>query len=148
MEPLLERWTDRASADALPDWLATLLSHGLVEEDDCLLLADSASADHHPARGGFSDATGYEAFVNHLHVDPVDDSFDDVFIALTAAKILVAELHRWRAGGATRMIVSRNLGGEFACSTVLFHRIRPGEMWLSGDLEGYRHEAIGYCNIG
>lgn len=50
--------------------------------------------------------------------------------------------------GRNSDIVSRNLGGEFACSTVLFHRIRPGEMWLSGDLEGYRHEAIGYCNIG
>ncbi len=137
---------ESAEPPALPEWLSTLLASGLVEDADCLLLTGHA-ATNHPGRAAFPDATGYEASVNHFHVDPVDDALGDLFVALAAANALAAEIARQAEPAAVRIIVSRDLAGENPCSTGRFRRLRDGERWLSGDLSGYQTEAVGFRDV-
>jgi hypothetical protein len=118
--------------------LASCLAQGLTEHDGCVLLSALAAncAPYDP--GLFFDRTGYECFVNHLHIVHGPSSPDELREAFAFAQQLAALLKT--APGPFMIIVSQHLATSEA--TVRFHKIRPDEAWLADDLESYADEAI------
>jgi len=133
----------------MPSWLRELLSAGLVERDGALLLrqADDANAAH-TKRDRFPDLTGYEAFINHFHLDRRDDTLADLQMALGAVDEIRRQLQELPNTQPVRIIISRNLSGEYISSSVRFHLVRSNEhSWLSDDLEGYESEAVAFFDV-
>lgn len=129
-------------------WLSkTLLGivhSGFTRVDGCVILAERSNLTGNATLKDFPDRTGYECFVNHLHVE--DYLAEDASITqpmllgqgLALTYLLKEELSVFSAGENFRIIVSSD---ESSCS-VRFHQIREGEEWLSRDLNSYTHEAI------
>lgn len=139
---------DDTEPPALSRELHELLSPGLVDRDGALLLRTADAANRHLDAEFFPDLTGYEAFVNHFHVDAAADGLDDLRIAFVAANEIRRQIRVTdRPELPVRLIISRNLSGPPLSSTVRFHRLRPGEMWLSEDLDGYEDEAVGFLDV-
>jgi hypothetical protein len=115
-------------SDISPE-LSNVLVAGFVEKGGCLLLA-SEVRDSTVARDGTLDDTGYECFINHLHVNNLAE-------ALEFARRLKNALAD-RFTGIFVVIVSFD-GRE---ATVRFHKLRAGQIWLNKNLEGYLEEGI------
>jgi hypothetical protein len=123
----------------LPAKLSDLLSAGVVDRDGCVFFAELAKRASNASRSDFPDLTGYECFVNHVHIDDYVEDADPQTLAamgVTFARRL-CELLSERSGDFNVIVGS----DELSCS-VRFHLVRAGEAWLSDDLESYRDEAI------
>ena len=109
--------------------LSSVLVAGFVEKEGCVLLASEAR-DSVAAPAVTKDETGYECFINHLHVKSLGE-------ALEFAQRLKKALAE-RFGVAFVVIVSFS-GRE---AIVRFHKLRAGQTWLNENLEGYLEEGI------
>ena len=132
------RWPLRASA--IPSQLPTLEIF-----EGCVLLKEQWTRNrHHVKIPDFPDRTGFECFINHVHLP-----FKGTKEALTPCLQYAAALQEALIPFITearqfRVIVSLSEDDAFpkyAC-TVRFHQIRTGENWVADDLEGYKSEAI------
>jgi uroporphyrinogen-III synthase len=124
MQRLLKR---TGSPKRLAPKLKGILDAGLVERDECLLLASEAARSFGRE---LMDALGYECFANHIHIADFEQAW-------LYANELTKMLSRSRFGKCAVLV---SFDGKDA--TVRFHRIRPGQSWLSENLEGYQEEAI------
>lgn len=130
------------AARPLPPKLQALVYEGFEAPDG--LWGFRAMA---PRRGSISvemlhDATGYECFVNKLHLDDFlgeEDVLAPVHEQLGCGLRLVKELHR-RLPREERFLIL--LGCDETHCTVRFHKVRPGESWLTEELECYLDDAI------
>jgi hypothetical protein len=102
-----------------------VLAGGFVEEQGCVLLAFEARSSAHTRVPDAQDETGYECFINHLHLRSLPE-------ALEVARRL-AEALAERLAGSFAVIVAFD-GHE---AIVRFHKLRAGQAWLSDDLEKY-----------
>lgn len=127
MRDYLSRLQSRESA--LSPKFLNILASGFLEANGCVLLASEARTPT-VARESSLDDTGYECFINHLHVKSLAE-------ALAFARQLKSALTA-RFTEAFEVIVSFD-GRE---ATVRFHKNRIGQTWLSSDLEGYAEEGI------
>ncbi|MFP2900807.1 hypothetical protein [Corallococcus sp. 4LFB] len=126
--------------------MQALLHEGVVETHGFWVLRRAATASAPPIRPGFQDATGYECFANKLHVsDFVGSLEEDPWARRLRLKDQVGyglrfawELQRVLPTNGRFVII---LGCSNAC-TLRFHLERPGEHWLTEDLEGYRRDAL------
>ena len=109
--------------------LSSILNAGFVEEKGCVLLA-SEKRDCGSDRTATHDETGYECFVNHVHVESLGE-------ALEFAGRLKKTLTSLFPGD---FVVIVSFDGREA--TVRFHRLRAGQTWLNENLEEYREEGI------
>jgi hypothetical protein len=116
-------------APVLSPELSSALASGFVEENGCVLLASEARSSV-LTRDAWQDDTGYECFINHLHVNNLAE-------ALEFARRLKNALAE-RFTGVFVVIVSFD-GRE---ATVRFHKLRTGQIWLNKNLEGYLEEGI------
>lgn len=117
------------SEASLSSSLLDVLASGFVEENGCVLLASTGrQTAFTPALS--HDETGYECFVNHLHVEKLGE-------ALEFGRRLDKAL-REKFTGPFAVIVSYD-GRE---ATVRFHRRRSNQSWLSENLEEYQEEGI------
>jgi len=114
---------------ALSPELSSVLAAGFVEKSGCVLLASAECGSAVP-RDPTEDDTGYECFINHLHVNDLSE-------ALQFARRLKCALAE-RFTDVFVIIVSFD-GRE---ATVRFHRLRAGQTWLDENLEGYLDEGI------
>jgi len=105
--------------------LSRVLAGGFVEERGCVLLASEAHNSAWTRVADTHDETGYECFINHLHIESLQE-------ALELARRLIEALAE-RFTGRFAVIVSFD-GRE---ATVRFHRLRAGQAWLSDNLEEY-----------
>jgi hypothetical protein len=111
--------------------LSSVLSAGFVEEKGCVLLASQApDTDSAFTRAATQDETGYECFINHVHVESLGE-------ALEFGRRLNKTLAATFAGD---FVVIVSFDGRKA--TVRFHRLRAGQTWLNENLEEYREEGI------
>jgi len=125
----------------LNEELSRYLADGVVERSGCILLKAMKASARDPVLGPNDDETGYEHFVNHIHVDPQDSSdTSQLDLGLTYADRLAQVLQSSGYEGIFRIILSYNM--EDRVCTIGFHRVRKGQSWLDDDLEGYRHEGI------
>jgi hypothetical protein len=118
----------KTDGSALSPKLSSVLDAGFVEEKGCVLLAARARVSAFDPTN--EDETGFECFINHLHLEDLGE-------ALEFARRLNKALADAFAGNFV-VIVSYD-GRE---ATVRFHRLRADQTWLSENLEGYLDEGI------
>lgn len=124
--------------------LRRLLEPGIPSLDGCWLLASQLPAGASRARDQFPDRTGYEAFVNHIHVaDALGRAGErSPGFALGQALALGLELEALLAAhGSFQIVVAADMDSPADCN-VRFYKLRSGEIWIEDDLEGYTHEGI------
>lgn len=119
----------KTDAPTLSPELAGVLNAGFVEELGCVLLASQARGSAF-VREATQDETGYECFINHLHVRDLGE-------AMELARRLNTALADAFAGS---FVVIVSYDGRDA--TVRFHRLRANQPWLSENLEDYLEEGI------
>ena len=105
-----------------------------MEENGCVLLASEVRTST-VARDANLDDTGYECFINHLHVKSLAE-------ALAFAQQLKSALTARFTEG---FVVIVSFDGREA--TVRFHKNRVGQTWLSSNLEGYAEEGIAVLDL-
>lgn len=116
----------------LPNRLSAILVAGLTERNGCVFLAGLLEGCTSASQQDFPDKTGYECFVNHIHIDDFAAS-DKVRVAVAFLTRVAAMLKaQYRDDGFRGLI-----GMDGTDVTVRFHRARANEEWLSNDLEGY-----------
>jgi hypothetical protein len=109
--------------------LLRVLDDGFVEEQGCVLLASEARRSVFD-RAATQDETGYECFINHVHVESLGE-------ALEFGRRLNQTLAATFADGFVVIVAFDGFK-----ATVRFHRLRVDQRWLSEDLEEYRGEGI------
>ncbi len=116
--------------------LDAVLGDGFQELRGCVVLAGLVASAAHVTVSSCGDETGFEAFVNHVHVEDVLGlTVSDPRVAAQAGgftKELAAALERIYPD--ERFVVILSLGDS---CTVRFHKLREGQAWLADDLEGY-----------
>jgi hypothetical protein len=109
--------------------LLRVLADGFVEDQGCVLLASEARGSVFD-RAAAQDETGYECFINHVHVEGLGE-------ALEFGRRLNHTLAATFGGGFVVIVAFDGFK-----ATVRFHRLRVDQRWLSEDLEEYREEGI------
>ena len=133
---------DFAEGEDLSPKLSRLLAEGFTDLHGAVVFAAMRETGERVTPDNFPDLTGYECFVNHIHVDDqVDDSLSErellkqgIAFALATERRLSSEF----PSKPFKVIVAANTSG---CGA-RFHSVRPGEEWLASNLEGYADEAI------
>jgi len=119
---------------ALAENLLELLASGVVIDDGCAFLAALQIRGGNSRLDSFPDRTGYECFINSIHID---DYVTSDFV-LQACLFVEALFESWRGGEGTGC---RKLQAIISCdefgAVVKFCLVRDGESWLSDDLEKY-----------
>ncbi len=109
----------------------------LAVVDDSVLFKNEYERAKHVKPAEFPDKTGFECFVNHVHI-PFNGDRESLLSCLNYAVALQHELARLAGERRFQVIVSV---AEDGC-VVRFHQIRSGENWLTEDLDRYAEEAI------
>ncbi|TXC87194.1 hypothetical protein FRZ40_06130 [Paraburkholderia azotifigens] len=112
--------------------LKSIANAGFVEKEECYLFDSLARKLTNAKRANFLDCTGYECFVNSLHVE--DYESDE---PLAQGILLVDEVFRvWKASNPTFQLTAIISADELTV-VARFHVKRSGEQWLNDDIEGY-----------
>jgi len=145
MEEMLGRFRiDPEKPPPLAPELRRLLEPGILSLDGCWLLASQLPAGAPGMRAQFPDRTGYEAFVNHIHVaDALGEGGErSPSFALGQAMAFGLALEALVAvHGSFQIVVAADMDSPADCN-VRFYKLRSGEVWIEDDLEGYAHEGI------
>jgi hypothetical protein len=120
-------WADLPSAPAL------------TVADGSVLLKAEYEQSAHVNRASFPDQTGFECFINHVHF-AFTNTRKSLLSSLAYTWALQRELINIRSDKRFQVILS--ISEEDQTATVRFHQLRPGEAWISDDLEKYASEAI------
>jgi hypothetical protein len=131
------------NAANLSSELLGLVEPGFIVVDGTVLLKTQEKFAKSIKPDNFPDLTGYECFVNHVHIE---DYLGDAELGSNAllkqgvalANKIVEELSSLFPDKLFKAIVAAN---ESGCS-VRFHLIRSGENWLSDDIDNYGQEGI------
>jgi hypothetical protein len=132
------------SARPLAPRLAELLREELLEEDGCWFLASLRAGAKATSLTSFPDRTGFECFVNHIHIGDFLEASDAIDCLRQGLCFVEGLKQKLEGRGAFEIIVSCD---DSDCS-VRFHRIRPGESWLVADLESYEAESVLVISVG
>lgn len=135
---------DQRSLPPLPAALEAVVGGGVTADGDALVLAALRSPTL-PAPAALGDVTGYEAFVNHVHIDEHGDVSSPatlVALGLAYARRLEELLRQQRR--PTQIV----LAVDGTAAAVRFVTRRAGQPYLADDLEGYRDEAILVIDVG
>jgi hypothetical protein len=135
--------SDFAKGEKLSEKLWQLLAQGFTGFGGAIVFTAMRNIAENVKPENFPDLTGFECFVNHIHVE---DQLDNPIPTQTALlkqgiAFALATESRIRStfpGKPFKVIVAANQSG---CG-VRFHLVRPGEEWLASDLDGYGEEAI------
>jgi len=117
--------------EKIPEKLLDMLCLGFSIENECVFLASLATKRRNVNKDDFPDKTGWECFVNSIHID---DYCSSAYI-LNSLIFLDDLFKKWRERreGVLQAIVSSD---EFGAN-VKFHLLRDGESWVDHDLEKY-----------
>jgi len=131
----------RQTSERLPQRLQAVLDGGIATFGQCVCLA-SLLTKAHAAVSEFPDETGYECFVNLVHVE---DFTNQRLVAV--AMSFFAKL----SGLLANSYPERRFQGIISASdnscSMRFHTNRVTERWLSEDLDSY-DEAICLIKLG
>jgi hypothetical protein len=133
MEGLIRECNPRPRT--LTGQLQKILGDGLTYDDGCLVLKSQLRLAQ-PDRGEFQDETGYECFVNHIHLEDILASADRC-ILLEQALAFAEELAALRSRAGLSEPIEYIIIGDEDEINVRFHISRPGQSWLVDDLETY-----------
>ena len=112
--------------------LASLADSGFSSENGCFFLTDLRGGSTNARLSDFPDRTGYECFVNHVHID----DFVTAEIMSQTLRFVWRVLHNWSPQNPNGPLISiASITDNNA--TVRFHLKRPNEEWLSAELDGF-----------
>ena len=134
---------DFAKGSKLTKALSQLLAQGFTEIEGAILFTATSSIGEDVESKNFPDLTGFECFVNHIHVEdqlerPVSNEIALLRIGMAFAFETKNRLCSQFPLKPFKVIVASTAHG---CG-VRFHVNRPGEQWLTSDLDSYAKEAI------
>lgn len=134
---------DFAKGEKLSEELSQLLAQGFADLDGTIVFAANRHIAENVKPEHFPDATGFECFVNHIHVEdhldePAPNRLALLKQAITFALATESQLRTMFPAEPFKVIIAANVDG---CG-VRFHYSRPGEEWLATDLDRYGKEAI------
>lgn len=116
--------------------LLKLIDNGFTMLNECVFLRSLLLRNKNAKLENFPDKTGFECYVNSIHIDDFDNSND-----FEQAITFLLELFRaWNMAFPNRVLRAIVSNDEFG-TIIKFHLLRQGESWLSEDLEKYK-EAI------
>ena len=115
----------------IPQALKELIAFGMVDVEGCVCLK-SLLGRAHVSRADFPDATGYECFVNHIHLDEYV-STNMIAVGIALLNEISGTLRRGFADRSFQGIIAAD---ESSCA-LRFHTVRLGEQWLADDLDAY-----------
>jgi hypothetical protein len=130
----------------LDENLRHLLDSQIIEVENCFFLEVLWKKSPAVSLSLFPDRTGFECFINHIHIEDYLDSSNSTNLTsdlqltngFKFATKLKEKLAEYRPEVRFRVIIASD---DETC-TVRFHKIRNNEHWLSDDLEEYQEEAI------
>lgn len=112
--------------------LNAIVDRGFNVREGCYFLAALLPAAKNATRDSFADRTGYECFVNSIHVE----DYDSKAPLCQAIQFVICAFSVWRASVPALTLMSVVSADEFSV-VVKFHVKRPAEQWLSENIEGY-----------
>lgn len=137
MIALLAKGETLDSNGSLPDDWERFLAKGMSVVDDCLVIGELMP--HLRRERERMDRTGFECFVNHVHLKEIEKPETVLRQAIAFCTRAAQEAHRIAPGRSIRFIISRNCQDW----TVHLHTSRCDEpSWVSDDLEGYLEEEV------
>ncbi|PPS23892.1 hypothetical protein BVY11_28730 [Pseudomonas amygdali pv. morsprunorum] len=128
-------WRGKKIAPALLE----ILTSGFIEVEGCYFLKALYEYCPNVALVEFPDSTGFECFVNSIHVDDYVES-DWLVQALLFADESVRFWYALSKEIKLTVIISSD---EFG-AVVKLHSSRPGEAWLGPNLEGYQDPVLSF----
>ena len=134
---------DFVRGEQLRGSLEKLLAQGFTKVDGAVVYAALGKVVKDVKTSHFPDLTGFECFVNHVHIedqlsDPTADENTVLKQGIGFALATESQLGAQFPGLAFVVIVAARATD---CG-VRFHLARPGEQWLADNLDGYAEEAI------
>lgn len=117
--------------------LRRIAKEGLIRRDGCLFLAIAAREQSNATVSSFEDKTGYECFINHIHVEDyvatnvAEQTFGFVFSILT-----------WWNGRRFDGVLNSISTFDEGLAGIRFHLKRRNENWLADDLDAYREAVL------
>lgn len=114
-----------------------------IEVDGAIVFAAMRNIGEDVKPKSFPDLTGFECFVNHIHVEdqlehPVSSEIVVAKQGIAFALQTATRLRSTFPKQSFKVIVASTAQG---CG-VRFYLKRPGEKWLASDLDSYAEEAI------
>jgi hypothetical protein len=111
--------------------------------EDCVLLRNDFERNRHVKISDLLDKTGFECFINHIHL-PFRSTTESLVSCLAHAVSIEKALIPLAQNRRFRVIVGISVddsSSERNC-TIRFHQIRSGEGWVADNLEGYESDAV------
>ena len=124
--------------------LHDLIHAPFVRESGCLLLQPLVTQATRPE--AFPDLTGYEAFVNKVHIDDYVDVADNEqqrglrVLVQQGAKSATELAARLASEGSYRVVMSLDI--ESLTLTLRFFERRAGEQWSADDPDAFQLEEV------
>ena len=112
--------------------LKAIADDGFVQKEGCYILNALSSGFTNVKRESFPDCTGYECFVNSVHVEDHDDK-EPLMQAILFVKQVFSV---WNTSTQNLTLIAIVSADEFSV-VAKFHVSRPTEQWLSDNIEGY-----------
>jgi hypothetical protein len=130
--------SDFAKGEKLNEKVSQLLAQGFTDLDGAIVFTAMRNIAQKVKPESFPDLTGFECFVNHIHVEdqldgPVSDQAALIRQGIAFALAIDGQLRSTFSGKPFKVIVAATAHG---CG-VRFYLVRPGEEWLASDLNGY-----------
>jgi hypothetical protein len=147
MEALYDSVKSATTTDdsCLESRLMELLESGFIQVRDAFLLASQEKLAKTVKPESFPDFTGYECFVNHVHIDDYmrgNAASLDALATLKQGFVFAQRIREKLESSFPNTPFTVIVGvGESGCS-VRFHSTRDNEPWLSDNLDAYYQEAI------
>lgn len=139
MKKMLLGITEDEIPEILKPEFQKIVNGGILEENGCYFLKVLYEKKGNATINEFPDKTGYECFVNHIHIDDLVENpkLED---AIAFSKILITSIKKYLNNSA--QTISVIISWDEMSQTIRFHLKRNGENWLTDDLEEYTEEAI------
>jgi hypothetical protein len=133
-EALLRRDT-KASVDSEAQGI---LAAGVSENDGIYSLNLTRAERTNAKLENFPDLTGYECFINHIHLEGRDEA--SAFVrGINFGRALIKLLKPLSSNKNDFKVI---VAIESKEASIRFHRVRMNESWLAKDLEGYREAVL------
>ncbi|MFJ3005916.1 hypothetical protein [Pseudomonas fluorescens] len=112
--------------------LSSIVEQGFFQKDGCEFLSFFKESTIHVGLSHFEDRTGYECFINSIHID---DYVDNNWL-VSALQFANRLLEGWSIASHSEKLQVIVSSDEFGAS-VKAHVVRAGEFLLEEDLDGY-----------
>jgi hypothetical protein len=124
----------------LPTALLGIGKAAFISEEGCYFLDALYHGRGNATLHSFPDETGYECFVNHLHLDDYAvGSANQVGLALTLMQNIKSQ---WRESKYSALPLEFVVSVDDSSCVLRFHVLRQGQRYLDEDLEAYKEDAV------